>query len=723
MELNLNKVFLEALNAQRRGDLNEAEKLYKVILDSIPDHPDANHNLGILNLSKSKNNIALKFFRNSIKSNPKKEQFWISLILCLIDNNDYELAKKNLKEGQREILSKKNYDNLFKKLELSIKNDDKKSDFKDKKPSNKILSELSTHLKNKDYIKAEKLAILITKEYSYHYSGWLALGDIYTINNKLFDALSFYKKSLELNINDYEINYKVALTLHNIGEFRQALKYYNHVIRLKNNFCEAHNNIGNIFSHIKKVKEAEASYKNAIKVNKNYYNAHFNLAILLEKQNRHKEAINRYKLTIKINPNFINAYINLSILLTNLNNLDEAEEVCKKGLKIQPLNDNLNLNLGNIFYGKYQFQAASELYKKVIKINPFDSLAFNNLGNTLRELNLSKEAIKNYKAAIKLNPKNSNFYNNLSVALIESGKLDEAKENLNLAIDMTPEFSEALMARGQLFFNEGKFKYALNDFDKCRNNESRARSLWCLYALGEKREIYKRIDLYSNEDKENLMVASFSSFFSEIEKKDNANIFCKNPLDFLYFSNLSSHKKSRSNFANDLIDELKKIENIWEPIGKSTKNGFQSNVNYNLFDSKQKDLKLLKSIILDELNFYYKKFSNKDCLFIEKWPKIKNIKAWYVILQSQGFQKVHIHPGGWLSGVIYLDVVPSLQKNEGAIEFSLSGEYFKNAKSSKLIYQPKIGDIIFFPSTLHHRTIPFTTNNERIIISFDLMPS
>jgi len=40
----------------------------------------------------------------------------------------------------------------------------------------------------------------------------------------------------------------------------------------------------------------------------------------------------------------------------------------------------------------------------------------------------------------------------------------------------------------------------------------------------------------------------------------------------------------------------------------------------------------------------------------------------------------------------------------------------------KLIHQPKLGDIVFFPSSLHHRTVPFTTDTERIIVSFDLKP-
>ena len=128
------------------------------------------------------------------------------------------------------------------------------------------------------------------------------------------------------------------------------------------------------------------------------------------------------------------------------------------------------------------------------------------------------------------------------------------------------------------------------------------------------------------------------------------------------------------------------------------------------------------SIIINELDEYHKKYSNKSCSYIKKWPFQNNLNAWYVVLKKQGFQNLHIHPGGWLSGVIYLKVVPSLDKNEGAIEFSLNGEYYSNSHSPKYIYQPKLGDIVFFPSSLHHRTIPFSTNSDRIIVSFDLKP-
>ncbi len=64
-----------------------------------------------------------------------------------------------------------------------------------------------------------------------------------------------------------------------------------------------------------------------------------------------------------------------------------------------------------------------------------------------------------------------------------------------------------------------------------------------------------------------------------------------------------------------------------------------------------------------------------------------------------------------------------LNKNEGAIEFTLSGydyPYDKNLPS--FIHAPKVFDIALFPSSLFHNTIPFSSQEERHVIAFDLIP-
>ena len=45
MELTIEQALQQGVAAHREGKLQDAERLYRVILQSQPTHPDANHNL------------------------------------------------------------------------------------------------------------------------------------------------------------------------------------------------------------------------------------------------------------------------------------------------------------------------------------------------------------------------------------------------------------------------------------------------------------------------------------------------------------------------------------------------------------------------------------------------------------------------------------------------------------------------------------------------------
>ena len=84
MELTIEQALQQGVAAHKEGKLQEAERLYRAILQSQPAHPDANHNLGVLALSVNKADAALPFFKTAIEANPKIEQFWLSCIGPLI---------------------------------------------------------------------------------------------------------------------------------------------------------------------------------------------------------------------------------------------------------------------------------------------------------------------------------------------------------------------------------------------------------------------------------------------------------------------------------------------------------------------------------------------------------------------------------------------------------------------------------------------------------------
>ena len=74
----------QAITAHKDGELQEAERLYRKILKTQPSHPDANHNLGVVALSKNRTLEALSLFKIATEANPKIEQFWISYANVLV---------------------------------------------------------------------------------------------------------------------------------------------------------------------------------------------------------------------------------------------------------------------------------------------------------------------------------------------------------------------------------------------------------------------------------------------------------------------------------------------------------------------------------------------------------------------------------------------------------------------------------------------------------------
>ena len=82
-----------------------------------------------------------------------------------------------------------------------------------------------------------------------------------------------------------------------------------------------------------------------------------------------------------------------------------------------------------------------------------------------------------------------------------------------------------------------------------------------------------------------------------------------------------------------------------------------------------------------------------------------------------------MHAAGWLSGVFYLKIPKPLKINEGSINLSLQGPDYPYDKSlPNFYYAPKPFDLILYPSSLFHYTVPFTSNDERHCIAFDLTP-
>ena len=261
---------------------------------------------------------------------------------------------------------------------------------------------------------------------------------------------------------------------------------------------------------------------------------------------------------------------------------------------------------------------------------------------------------------------------------------------------------------------------AIDCFERADIEISRPKLLECVYAAGEKERFYRELEKISLKDKTNVGVAAISAFASHQFDCQDPYPFCNNPMEFIHTNNIASVTGKESGLLQEIQQQITKLK-LGRRRQDLLKSGIQSSPS--LFIEPRGALADLERIIRNEVAVYFSKYQTSDCLFIKMRPREYTLKGWYILMEKGGHLKPHNHPTGWLSGVLYL-MVPARKADEGYIEFGLHGNDFPvlDPGYPKEVHQVEEGDLILFPSSLFHRTIPFRSDVKRLCIAFDLNP-
>ena len=119
---------------------------------------------------------------------------------------------------------------------------------------------------------------------------------------------------------------------------------------------------------------------------------------------------------------------------------------------------------------------------------------------------------------------------------------------------------------------------------------------------------------------------------------------------------------------------------------------------------------------------YRQKFKQSEEGLIKKMPYDYSLYGWFISLKSGGNLKPHIHTDGWLSGSIYINVPQRLEGDSGNLVVSLGEE--NDASDTRMNKKKTInvvtGSLVLFPASLMHYTIPFESDEERVVLAFDV---
>jgi len=266
--LTIDQALLKAVENHKAGNLQEAEKLYRAIIQVQPQHPDANHNLGVLAVAVRKPNIALPLFKVALEANPKVDQFWLSYVDALIRTNKTQEARNVLQHAKKigssqntiikieemldKILPEMNKENKSIKDEASslsplkrklLKKKDKKKANKQSNiaintleisgPFQEEINKLLYYFNTGNFINAEKMARSHTEKFPNHPFGWKALGAILSQTGKNQEALLTNLKATKFSPQDPEVHSNLGKTLNDLGRLDEAEASNRQAIKLK----------------------------------------------------------------------------------------------------------------------------------------------------------------------------------------------------------------------------------------------------------------------------------------------------------------------------------------------------------------------------------------------------------------------------------------------------------------------------------------------------------
>jgi protein O-GlcNAc transferase len=252
----------QAIALHQAGRLQEAERLYRAILQTHPQHAEAQHNLGVLAVQSGRPFVALDHFDAALTGQPQQLQYWLNYLDALVKTGAPAADPQQLLAIAR----------LFAQGQIA----------------------LAALLASENLFAADARAHLL-------------LGNTLIGLGLPEAAAECFRRALGINPDYAEALNNLAYALRELGRFEQAEPLCRRSLQQKPDCAEAHNNLGVIQKQLWRAREAAASFRLALQIRPDYPDALVNLGSALRETGAASEAVECFQRLLQINPDHADA--------------------------------------------------------------------------------------------------------------------------------------------------------------------------------------------------------------------------------------------------------------------------------------------------------------------------------------------------------------------------------------------------------------------------------
>ena len=392
-------LFQNALSLHEAGRLDEAEDLYRRILETAPEQPDVLNLLGLVAQSKGLQDEAVSLFCRAIAQKPQEAAFRYNLAFSYKLDKQWRKAlevfasvlKLNpaIKEAHNEtgLIYQQlgEYAKAAQSFQYALDLDGGYAEAK----INKAMNLRYTNARQA----AEELEKLLPRHENEALL-WFYLAQLYIEFGNWPKAWAAASRTKELAPASDEARVMLGQLSLLENEPQKAKIYFAKAELLNPLNSAALLNLADIYSREGAFDEAEKRYRRLLELDAKNFEAHQNYAEMLYRAHRTAEALEEYRQAAIINPQSAEVSNNLALVLKDLQEYAEAADLLLNAARLNPRLEEISINLSETasLLASSQPEAAMKTAVRWLEICP-DNIFAQKLKATLQGENFENNRL------------------------------------------------------------------------------------------------------------------------------------------------------------------------------------------------------------------------------------------------------------------------------------------------------------------------------------------
>jgi tetratricopeptide (TPR) repeat protein len=287
------------------------------------------------------------------------------------------------------------------------------------------------------------------------------LSQSYEAKNDLKEAIDAYKRFLELEPTNEQVRNRIIALYYQTGRMDEAIKEAESYSILSPDDPEARKKLGALYLSQGDYQKAESLFVLYIQSKPDDAQIHFYLGRIAVQKENFEKAKEEFETAVALEDSVPDGWINLALVYLKQDSTQKAIQVYERAMEKVTDKTLILYLLGTAYAQEKNYDSAISILRKASDKSPEDTRILLALGSTYEQSGDFDQAVATLERLLRIDSTNASALNYLGYMFADKGiRLDESLAMIKKALEYEPNNGAYLDSYGWVLYRQGQLKEA-----------------------------------------------------------------------------------------------------------------------------------------------------------------------------------------------------------------------------------------------------------------------